>query len=129
MRSQHTGFTLLELMIVVSVIGLLTILAIPSFSKPRTTALSTHCVSNQRVIFGAVNRYELDTRASLFSVRNNAATIRQVLVTNQYVRLTATFNCPNDSNKTTADYRLYYADSTTFTNTYCLIATTTHRLQ
>jgi len=128
-HEKQTGFTLLELMIVVSVIGLLTILALPSFSKPRTTTLSTHCISNQRVIFGAVNRYELDPRASLFSLRNNAASIRQALVTNQYVKLTATFNCPTDSNKASADYRLYYADATTFTNTYCVIARAAHVLR
>ncbi len=119
----------MELMIIVAIIGLLTILAIPSFSRPRSTSLSTHCVSNQRVLFGAVNRYELDTRASLYVARNNAATIRQTLVTNQYVKLTATFNCPNDSNKNSADYRLYYANATTFTNTYCLIAASRHVLR
>ncbi len=125
---KRTGFTLLELMIVVSVIGLLTILALPSFSKPRTTTLSTHCISNQRVIFGAVNRYELDNRASLYSIRNNTAAIRQTLVTNQYVRLSASFNCPTDNIKSSADYRLIYANSTTFTNTMCLMARNLHVL-
>jgi prepilin-type N-terminal cleavage/methylation domain-containing protein len=121
MRAWQRAFTLLELMIVVSVLGLLTILAIPGFSKSRTTATGQRCLQNQRIIHDGVLRYEMDTRSSLYSARNNSATIRQNLLNSQYIRLAAVFECPNSGDKNNADYRLLYANSTTFTNTLCLI--------
>jgi len=43
-----TGFTLVEIMIVVAIIGLLATIAIPNFMRARTTAEKTACINNLR---------------------------------------------------------------------------------
>jgi prepilin-type N-terminal cleavage/methylation domain-containing protein len=54
------GFTLVEIMIVVAVIGLLAAIAIPNFIKARTTAQTNTCINNLRLIDSAIQRWALD---------------------------------------------------------------------
>ena len=57
---RKSGFTLVEIMIVVAIIGLLAAIAIPNFVKARQTAQTNACINNLRVIDGAVNQYALE---------------------------------------------------------------------
>jgi prepilin-type N-terminal cleavage/methylation domain-containing protein len=50
MKSKKSGFTLVEIMIVVAIIGLLAAIAIPSFVKARNTARLNACINNLRMI-------------------------------------------------------------------------------
>ena len=47
---KKAGFTLVEIMIVVAIIGLLAAIAIPSFVKARNTSRANACINNLRQI-------------------------------------------------------------------------------
>ena len=60
--SKKSGFTLVEIMIVVAIIGLLAAIAIPNFVKARTTSQQNACINNLRQYDGAVQQYALENK-------------------------------------------------------------------
>ncbi|HZR15856.1 MAG TPA: prepilin-type N-terminal cleavage/methylation domain-containing protein [Verrucomicrobiae bacterium] len=56
----NSGFTLIEIMIVVAIIGLLGAIAVPNFVKARTTSQTDACYNNLRQIDGAAQTYALE---------------------------------------------------------------------
>jgi prepilin-type N-terminal cleavage/methylation domain-containing protein len=61
--SRERGFTLVEIMIVVLIIGILVSLALPSWMNARARAQTRICVANLRQIHQAKEMYALATRA------------------------------------------------------------------
>lgn len=62
-RGRRAGFTLVEIMIVVFILGLLVGLAIPNFLKARNTSSAKACMANLRQIQLAKDRWAMDTKA------------------------------------------------------------------
>jgi len=64
------GFTLVEIMIVVAVIGLLAAIAIPSFVHARATSQANACINNLRQIESAVQQVAIENGLHVGDVVN-----------------------------------------------------------
>lgn len=120
------GFTLIEIMIAVAIIGLLAAIAIPNFSKARRTTQRNFCLENQRVIFGAAVTYEMDS-GQAFADGNNGLTLRNTLMDNEYIRDLSAFECTVSPVEDYDDYVLTY-DARGISGIRCTIEPHEHSL-
>ena len=63
-NSSSKGFTLVEIMIVVVIIGLLAAMAIPAFQKVRTSSQDKAVLNNARQLSAAADQYFLENGVS-----------------------------------------------------------------
>jgi prepilin-type N-terminal cleavage/methylation domain-containing protein len=97
--TSNKGFTLVEIMIVVAIIGLLAAIAIPNFVRARTQSQKNACINNLRQIDGAVQQWALE---------NKQASTVTPLATDVLPYLKSSVVCPSGG--------------TTFANSYTLAA-------
>jgi len=57
---RPAGFTLVEIMIVVAIIGLLAALAIPNFAQARARAQATGCINNLKQVEAAAEQFAVE---------------------------------------------------------------------
>ena len=120
--NRKAGFTLVEIMIVVAIIGLLAAIAIPNFVRARTTSQTNACISNLRTIDGAKASWALETH------KQNSDTPVDTDIQPYLGRGSsgALPTCPNDSAQT---FNTSYSPNDVGTKPTCQIVPATHSLQ
>jgi prepilin-type N-terminal cleavage/methylation domain-containing protein len=91
MKNRHKkklGFTLVEIMIVVAIIGLLAAIAIPNFVKARSTSQQNACINNLRQIDAAANQFALEAK------KNTGDTITFPSDLTPYIKLNSNSSIP-----------------------------------
>ena len=84
-QNRKSGFTLVEIMIVVAIIGLLAAIAVPSFLSARKKSQQKACLNNLRQISGAIDQYKLDNA-------NSTPTLANLVGATAYIKATPV--CP-----------------------------------
>jgi type IV pilus assembly protein PilA len=68
MKKNNKGFTLVEIMIVVVIIGLLAAMAIPAFQKVRSSSQDKTVLNNMRQLGSAADQYFLENGTSTVNI-------------------------------------------------------------
>ena len=77
--NAKAGFTLVEIMIVVAIIGLLAAIAIPNFVKARENAQLNSIFNNLRIIEGAKDQWALENKKGTGDTVTDITTISDYL--------------------------------------------------
>jgi general secretion pathway protein G len=86
--SRKAGFTLVEIMIVVAIIGLLAAIAIPNFIRARATSQANACINNLRQIDAAINEWALENGKS------TGSTVSNTQIVSAYIKLNSANSVP-----------------------------------
>ena len=103
------GFTLVEMMVSVSIISVVAALSMTGLSRARVHLRASQCLSNQKQISAALQMFYNDHHT--FPSDADAATLRESLV--DYIKADKVFKCPCDLDEASHDsYADYYVRRT-----------------
>ncbi len=86
-RKREAGFTLIEIMIVVLIIGILLAIAVPNFVKARETSRAKTCISNLKQIDAAKEQWAMDFKKTTGDTPNQGNLTQDVAGTSgQYIK-------------------------------------------
>ena len=105
--SRKAGFTLVEIMIVVAIIGLLAAIAIPNFVRARSTSQMNACINNLRQIDSAKQQWALEKGKQAADVPLEAEIAPYIGRSGLAADVETTVYCPAATTKTfTASYTI-----------------------
>jgi prepilin-type N-terminal cleavage/methylation domain-containing protein len=96
-RQRRRGFTLVEIMIVVLIIGILLAIAVPNFIKARETSRAKACIANLRSICYAKEQWCIEQHKGTTDIPADT----DLYGTDKYLRSTPT--CPEGGTYTIGD--------------------------
>lgn len=103
MTKNQQGFTLVELMIVVTILGILAALAMPNFFSMRENSRRASCITNQRHIFEAATLYIGETGTSNGTISVTVLQAGNFITNNPYISRNPS-ECPSSGNGDNDDY-------------------------
>jgi len=108
--TQRSGFTLLEIMVIVAIIGFVIAIAMPNLFKSRDKAQRDSCIENLR---------QLDSALQQWGVQNNKGNLDTVALTDliPFLDKNKTPSCPGGGN---------YGLTTVGANPTCSLSTLGH---
>jgi Tfp pilus assembly protein PilE len=110
---SRAGWTILECMIIVTIIGIMALIAIPTWTAARNSSFKQVCKRNQTVIFEQMNIYCLERNLGCdVSTYIDIADVKLRLCnealpqSERYIKRATAFVCPiNPDQEAAADYR------------------------
>lgn len=104
------NFTLIELLIVISIIAILAALLLPALNKAREKAREISCVNNLKQVMLSEQFYASDYNDQMPLIVTGQWGILywpEILSTNRYVRNTKIYNCPSNQTKPSPNWNVY----------------------
>ena len=127
LRKNEKGFTLIEVMLVVIIIGIIAISALPKLLVTKKTAEEKSCLSNLQALGTAIEQYKWDYTTGLYpdGTSGSVPTLVGTLTTDGYLPPDSTVStvCPSDDSSGSAYYSYVDDDDDPTTtddgNVYC----------
>ena len=106
---SEKGFSFIEIMIIVVIIGLILAIAMPNYMDAKINAAKKVCESNQKIIFTAATMYQLAESGSLENIDEDERL--QALIDGEYIRGGKWGECPASGDNDYNDYDILFQDN------------------